>query len=107
MHLHLLQFSGLLTQVLAIAALLFQGFAFINSLIHPAAAYRAADKWTKPGWTIVTFLALLLVIVFGPISIFGVGGIVASIVYIVDVRPALREVSGGRGGSGGGNAGRW
>jgi hypothetical protein len=104
---HILQLEGAVTQVLVLAAFLLQGFAFVHCLLQPAAAFPAAGKWTKAGWAIVTGLALILVPLFQPLSIFGVAAIIASIVYIVDVRPAVREVSGGRGGSGWRNTGRW
>ena len=104
---HILQFAGVVTRILLLAALLLQGFAFVHCLLQPAAAFPAAGKWTKAGWAILTGLALVLVPLFGLLSIFGVGAIIASIVYLVDVRPAVREISGGRGGSGWRNTGRW
>jgi len=104
---HILQLEGVVTQGLLLAALLLQGFAFVHCLLQPAAAFPVAGKWTKTGWSILTGLALVLVPFFGLLSIFGVGAIIASIVYIVDVRPAVREVAGGPGGSGGRNTGRW
>ncbi|MEE1755591.1 DUF2516 family protein [Streptomyces sp. SP18CS02] len=67
-------------------------------------AYRAADKKTKPFWLIilgVTVAVNLLV----PMLFLQLAGLVASIVFMVDVRPALQQVSGGgrgrRGGGGG------
>jgi len=99
-----------ITQVLLLAALLMQGFAFINCLIQPTAAFKAAEKWNKWGWAILTLVALLLVqspLFGGLLSLFGIGGVIASLVYLLDVRPAVREVSRGSGGSGGRNTGRW
>ncbi|MEP6696429.1 MAG: DUF2516 family protein [Pseudonocardiales bacterium] len=107
---YLWQMDSLVTAALTLAALLLQGFAFINCLIQPAAAFPAADKWSKWGWASLTFVALLLVqtpLFGGIISLFGVAGIIASLVYLLDVRPAVREVTRGRGGSGGRNTGRW
>ncbi len=106
----LLQFDRQITYVLQLAALLIQGFAFVNCLIQPAAAFPAADKWNKRGWAIVTFVALLVVqapLFGGLLSLFGVAGIIASLVYVVDVRPAVREVARGQGGRGERNTGRW
>lgn len=107
---HPLQLDSTITYVLQLAALLVQGFAFVNCLIQPAAAFEAAGKWNKWGWTILTFVALLLVqapLFGGLLSLLGVGAIIASLVYLVDVRPAVREVSGGPDGRGDRNPGRW
>ncbi|MEV3990667.1 DUF2516 family protein [Streptomyces sp. NPDC049837] len=67
-------------------------------------AYRAADKQTKMFWLIilgVTVAVNLLV----PMLFLQIAGLVASIVFMVDVRPALQQVSGGgRGGRRGGSS---
>ncbi|MGP4046353.1 DUF2516 family protein [Streptomyces sp. 2A115] len=67
-------------------------------------AYRAANKQSKMFWLIilgVTVAVNLLV----PIIFLQIAGLIATIVFFVDVRPALREVSGGgRGGRSGGSS---
>jgi len=102
-----LQIPGLIGQGLLYAALLLQGFAFVHCMFQRADAFPAAGKWTKPAWAILTGLAIVLTLLSGPLSFLALAGIIASIVYLVDVRPAVREVSGGRGGSGGRDTGRW
>ncbi len=102
-----LEISAIL-QVLLIAALLLQGFAVVHCLIQRADAFPAAGKWNKWGWAIVTFLAFVVTFVsHSPIGLLPLIGFVASCVYIVDVRPAVREISGGRGGRRGRDTGRW
>ncbi|MCX4511701.1 DUF2516 family protein [Streptomyces sp. NBC_01619] len=57
-------------------------------------AYRAADKQTKMFWLIllgITVAVNLLV----PMLFLQIAGLIATIVFMVDVRPALRQVSGG------------
>ncbi|MEU3372939.1 DUF2516 family protein [Streptomyces sp. NPDC006711] len=67
-------------------------------------AYRAADKQTKPFWLIILGLTVL-VNLFVPYLFLQLAGLVASIVFMVDVRPAIRQVSGGgRGGRRGGGS---
>lgn len=94
-------------QVLSLAALVLQGFAFVHCLLQRPDAFPAAGKWTKNGWLVVTGIAVPLTFFAGVISIFGTAALIASIVYLVDVRPAVREVSGGRGGADGRDTGRW
>ena len=87
--------------------------ALIDAGFRPRAVFVAADKLTKPGWMLIlivlaTVLCVAIPIVFtlsqifqGWLSFFGLIGIVASAVYLVDARPALRAAAGrGRGGWG-------
>ncbi|WP_206439314.1 DUF2516 family protein [Streptomyces scabichelini] len=79
--------------VLAVAALVLAAMARDD-------AYVAADKKNKMFWLIilgVTVAVNLLV----PILFLQIAGLIATIVFFVDVRPALKQVSGGgrRGGS--------
>ncbi|MFI2187498.1 DUF2516 family protein [Streptomyces sioyaensis] len=77
----------------------------IDAAVRREDAYRAASKQTKGMWLIFLALATALLFIL-PIesSFLPIIGVIAVIVYNVDVRPALREVSGGgsgprRGGS--------
>ncbi|TQF07537.1 DUF2516 family protein [Kitasatospora acidiphila] len=86
---------------LATVILLFKVFAFVDAATRREDAYRAADKKTKGFWLIILGLALALDLIFGvnPLGSFlTLAGLVAAIVYIVDVRPAIRALTGGRGG---------
>jgi hypothetical protein len=63
-------------------------------------AYRAADKQKKSFWLIILGIAVA-VNLFVPMLFLQLAGVVASIVFLVDVRPALKAVSGGGGRRGG------
>lgn len=77
-----------------------RAWAVFDCVIRKAAAFPAVDKLSKPAW-----LAILVVSgLFGSSPIFGsqVGpisliSVVVAAVYLADVRPAVREISGGRG----------
>jgi hypothetical protein len=76
------------------------GFAFVHALLQRSDAFTAADKLTKPAWLGITGASLLILIVFqgGPRSsgaLFWVAALVAVLVYIVDVKPAVTRVQGG------------
>ena len=86
--------NGLLT-ILSLAVLVLQGWALIDCVTRPANAFPAAGKLTKPAWLAITAIALVVGMLFGPLGILGLAGIVGSIVYMVDVRPAIREIQGG------------
>jgi hypothetical protein len=84
-------FDGLLLTVLFWGTLALAVWAFVDALIRPAEAYVAAGKLTKPAWIAITAVAgVLLYVMGGPLSFLGLPAVVASVVYLVDVRPALR-----------------
>jgi hypothetical protein len=76
--------------------------ALLDAAFRPRAVFAAADKLTKPGWVLILATFTLSQIFQSLLSFFGLIGIVAAAVYLVDARPALRQAAGrGRGGWGG------
>lgn len=84
-----------LTWFLSLALLAVMVVALIDASLRPGAAYVAASKQTKTLWVLVLAVASAASFVGGVTSLFGVAGLIAAIVYFVDVRPALRAVGGG------------
>lgn len=73
-------------------------FAFVHALLQRPDAYTAVDRLTKPAWLAITAgsaVALLLFSFAGVAWMFWMAGLVAALVYIVDVRPKLIEVQRG------------
>ncbi len=70
-------------------------FVFVNSLLWPSEAYQAANKLTKPAWTIILGLGLAVQIVLGgtPIGLLNLVFTIAAFVYLADVRPALSHLT--------------
>lgn len=80
--------------VVLIVLLLVKGFAFVSSLLYPAQAYEAAGKLTKPAWCAITGIGFAEILIFlSPLGLLGIVFTIASLVYLADVRPALREVT--------------
>jgi uncharacterized membrane protein len=75
------------------------GYAFVHALMQRADAFTAADKLTKPAWLGITGASLLVLVLFrGPQdsgALFWLAGLIAVLVYIVDVKPAVVGVQGG------------
>jgi hypothetical protein len=75
-------------------------FCMVDALIRRPDAFAAADRQTKGTWVGITIacaagLALALVTpLFEPQSVLWLAALVGTMVYLVDVRPRLREVSG-------------
>lgn len=78
-----------LTLVMIFVLLAITIFAFINSLLYSAESYVAAGKLTKPAWNIILGLAVVLQLIPAGLFIVRIALIIAALVYMVDVRPAL------------------
>ena len=64
-------------------------YAFVSSLTFSAESYVAAGKLTKPAWTIILGLGVVLQLIGGGILILSIAFTIAAFVYLADVRPAL------------------
>jgi hypothetical protein len=93
----MLSFDGVLYLGLYYGVLALTAYALVDALVRPAAGYVAAGKLTKPAWAAITALSVLVVFWQGPMSFLGLPAIIAAVVYLVDVRPAVRGLR--RGGS--------
>jgi uncharacterized protein DUF2516 len=94
-------FSGILW-LLDAALVVFSGFALFDAAFRREDAFRAVDKKTKPFWLAVLGGAFVVSVIFPLLAFLPVIGLIATIVYMVDVRPAIRGITGGgprRGGS--------
>ena len=103
-------FAGIMW-LLSMALIVFSGFALFDAAVRREDAYRAADKKTKPFWLIILGIAFVVNLLFPILSFLPIIGLIATIVYMVDVRPAIRALPGGgrsrRGSSSDGPSGPW
>lgn len=91
--------QGLVLLVLQFTALGLEVWAFADAARHRAASYPAAGKRTKQFWLLVTGVALLFgIVTFStPLGLFWIIPVIASSIYLADVRPALQQVRGAGG----------
>ncbi len=90
--------------MLSLIALGFKVFIFIDVATRPAPSFTAANKMTKPFWLIIMGIAVAWNLLFPSLLGFvNLAGLAAAIIYLVDVRPAVRAL--GRGSRGGGTMG--
>jgi hypothetical protein len=81
--------------ILTVALFVVQAWTFVDALTRRPDQFVAADKMTKQAWLIILGIALLAHAIFwDPVNFLNLAGAVAAIVYMVDVRPALRAVTG-------------
>jgi hypothetical protein len=94
----LLSGFGTLLWLINLAMLVLAVVALVMSVTVREDAYRAAGKKTKNFWLIILGI-VVAVNVLVPILFLQIAGLVATIVFLVDVRPAVRQISRGGGGS--------
>ena len=87
--------SNSLFQLVTLACLALAGWAIVDAALRKPAAFPAADRQTKQFWLLILGVAILVEFFLGAFSLFGIPAIVATVVYIVDVRPKVAEVSRG------------
>lgn len=114
---------NLLFLLLAIGIFGMAGYALVHALRVPEAAFTSAGKLKKNIWLIILALATLFAaggawsflqafMAFGgmqfiglaAVNIFSIAAVIAAVIYIVDVKPAVKGM--GRGG-GSGPYGPW
>jgi asparagine N-glycosylation enzyme membrane subunit Stt3 len=82
--------------LVTLALFALQAWAFLDAVSRRPAAFVAADKLTKTTWLIILGIALAAhMLIWSPVSILNLVGAVATIVYMVDARPAMRGLTHG------------
>ena len=94
--------TGYVTLVTLILAVVIEVIALVNCLTQRAEAFPAVGPLSKNGWLAILLGAVLLTLLCGvagtgPFSIFALAALAAAAVYLLDVRPALREATDGSG----------
>ena len=80
--------SGLLT-LINLVVLVTTAYALVDCARRPASAFVAHGKQTKQMWLAILAVALVLALTLGFLSFLGSIAVVAAIVYLVDVKPAV------------------
>ena len=71
-----------------------KGFCLADAMTRPAETFVAADKNTKQLWVVILAVAFAANVVWwSPMSLLNLLGTVAACVYLLDVRPAVRELT--------------
>lgn len=99
-------FQYLLTLIIGVLALGVQVFALVDALRQRTDAFPAAGKLTKPIWLAILAVSAAIGVIFvrSPFNIFNLMAFVAAGVYLADVRPAIKSITGG---GNSGPYGRW
>lgn len=90
---------GAVNLLILVVSLVLEIFAFLHCVRQRADAFGAIGTLSKGAWLGLIGGTLLLSLLFrsGALGLFSLIAIGVALVYILDVRPALRDVSDGRG----------
>ncbi|HEX6967959.1 MAG TPA: DUF2516 family protein [Micromonosporaceae bacterium] len=89
--------------LILVFALIVQGVSFVHCLIQRTDAFPAIGTLPKGGWLAILGITLLFTLLWSrpvgifPIGIFGLVGIAAGLIYLLDVRVGIRDLTDGRG----------
>ncbi|GAB2815394.1 hypothetical protein GCM10022221_11620 [Actinocorallia aurea] len=93
---------GMALRILAVIAFVLEVWALIDATRRPADAFPAANKQTKKLWLIILGVAVFFGLLsafggMGALAIFSLAAFVAAVIYLADIRPALKEYGTGGG----------
>ncbi|MFC7528152.1 DUF2516 family protein [Actinoplanes sp. GCM10030250] len=78
-------------------SLVVQAVALIHCLIQKGPGFQALGTLPKGAWAAIIGVCLLLTAVTRGYLLISMIGIAASLVYLLDVRPGLKDISDGKG----------
>ena len=90
-----------ISRVLEISGGVLGAFVVIDAITRRSDAFVAADRQTKTVWLAITAVSAMLLVLSAlglflhALDLLWDAGIVASLVYLVDVRPKLKDVQRG------------
>lgn len=88
--------QGIVELALILASLGLKGYALFDAIRVKQEAFSLAGKLTKTIWLVILGVALAVnIVMLNPLNFLNLIGVVAAAVYLVDVRPAVKQVGGG------------
>lgn len=89
---------SVLNMLVLVVAVVLLAVAFVHCLTQRAEAFPAVGTLPKGGWLAILGITLLITLVtLGGFLLFSMIGIAAAMIYMLDVRAGLRDLSDGKG----------
>jgi hypothetical protein len=89
---------GYLNLLILILSLIVQAVALIHCLTQRGDGFQAIGTLPKGAWAAILAVCIVLTLLLqSAIGIFGLIGIAAALIYLLDVRPGLKDLSDGKG----------
>jgi hypothetical protein len=87
--------ENLILWILQWSLLAVRVWALADCLARKSAAFPAAGKLPKMTWVLITAMSVFIGALWGILNFLSFLSLVATLVYLTDVRPSVREISGG------------
>ena len=88
-----IEFQVGVTLIIWIVFAILKVWAFIDCLRQRADAFPAVQRQTKTLWVILTGIAALTGLVFDPLGIVGIAGVVVALIYLFEIKPRIAEIT--------------
>lgn len=88
---------GYINLFVTVVSMVVQAVAFIHCVTQRGDAFQALGTLPKGAWLAIIAVCMVLTLLLGSTGIFGLIGIAAALIYLLDVRPGLRDLSDGKG----------
>ena len=91
---------GYLQLLLLIMSLIVQAVALIHCLTQRGDGFQAIGTLPKGAWLAILAVCIILTLLGvggGATGLFGLIGVAAALIYLLDVRPGLRDLTDGKG----------
>lgn len=88
-----IEFQVGVTLIIWIVFAVLKVWAFIDCLRQRADAFPAVQRQTKTLWVILTGIAALTGLVFDPLGIVGIAGVVVALIYLFEIKPRIAEIT--------------
>ena len=88
------QFQDLVITAIYVVFAVLKVWAFVDCLRRPEQAFPAVGRQSKVLWLVLTGISALTGLVFDPLGIFGIAGVVVALLYLFEIRPRIIEITG-------------
>lgn len=68
-------------------------WAFVDCLRQRSDVFPAVQRQTKTLWLVLTGLSALTGLVFDPLGIIGIAGVVVALIYLFEIKPRIAELT--------------
>ncbi|MDT4990170.1 MAG: hypothetical protein QOH97_62 [Actinoplanes sp.] len=83
--------------IVLIGSIIVQGVALVHCLTQRGDGFTAIGTLPKGAWVAILAVCIVLTLVLGSTIIFSLIGVAAALIYLLDVRTGLRDLSDGKG----------
>ena len=91
---------GIIQYVVLIVSLIVQAIALIHCVTQRGDGFQAIGTLPKGAWLAILAVCIILTLLGvggGATGLFGLIGVAAALIYLLDVRPGLRDLTDGKG----------